>query len=534
MQPPIIQPMPRSPSPIPPVPLTDIALLHVEHSRSPPPYDQPSSSRPSISDDRLVPGKSLDIPWRALMPIQLYRIADASAYCVIFPFVTALVTSFNVPQDKIGLYSGLAEGSMMMMEAVAAPFWAKAADRYGRRAAMNFGYASSILPALMFGFCSGPWQLLFWRTLFGTMNPIGVIGKILASEICHPGNRAKVFAIFSPGFALGAMAGNLIGGEFSHPWHRLPAWLGGATELYRDWPYALPCVVLAVFGVLTVVYGFAELQETRPPKTHSDLSKSESEKASSKISYASAMKVPGFMRITVIFCFFQLSVLSWDGMASVWLYTQLDRGGLAMSVDIIGLLLAFNNFIYIFTSPYLLPRLQKRYGAVKTLRVCCLIYVLIALMMPLLSFLAGTARPLMWFMLFCYQTLRCVAGLAWPLSDMMTTGCFDDYPHLLATGSAVSLIAGAFGRAIGPGIAGWIYSISTEYESGTLGRQLPWVTILLISLPSVVLSQSMPSDAGGKHDSSGYEAVPMVDSARRDEEESDEETVALRVTGTDV
>ena len=78
------------------------------------------------------------------------------------------------------------------------------------------------------------------------MNPIGVIGKILASEICHPGNRAKVFAIFSPGFALGAMAGNLIGGEFSHPWHRLPRWLGGRTQLYRDWPYALPCVVLAV------------------------------------------------------------------------------------------------------------------------------------------------------------------------------------------------------------------------------------------------------------------------------------------------
>ena len=41
------------------------------------------------------------------------------------------------------------------------------------------------------------------------------------------------------------------------------------------------------------------------------------------------------MLVTTIFCFFQLSVLSWDGMASVWLYTELDRGGLAMPVNLI-------------------------------------------------------------------------------------------------------------------------------------------------------------------------------------------------------
>lgn len=29
-----------------------------------------------------------------------------------------------------------------------------------------------------------------------------------------------------------------------------------------------------------------------------------------------------------------------------------------------------------------------------------------------------------------------------------------DYPDLLATGSAVSLIAGAFGRALGPSLSG--------------------------------------------------------------------------------
>ena len=76
--------------------------------------------------------------------------------------------------------------------------------------------------------------------------------------------------------------------------------------------------------------------------------------------------------------------------------------------------MAFNNFIYIFVSPYALPRLQRRYGAVKTLRMCCFIYPVIAFLMPLLTFLARTARPLMWMVLFVYLCLKCVAGLAWP------------------------------------------------------------------------------------------------------------------------
>ena len=115
---------------------------------------------------------------------------------------------------------------------------------------------------------------------------------------------------------------------------------------------------------------------------------------------------------------------------------------------------------------------------------------------------------------------------------MMTTGYFDEYPHLLATGSAVSLIAGAFGRAIGPGIAGWIYSISTEYNRGSLGRQLPWLTILLMSVPAAALSRTMRDDAGGKHDSTGYEAVPMVDARRSEDDEDD--IHAIRVTSADV
>jgi hypothetical protein len=36
------------------------------------------------------------------------------------------------------------------------------------------------------------------------------------------------------------------------------------------------------------------------------------------------------------------------------------------------------------------------------------------------------------------------------MCDVIIMGTFDEYPELLATGAAISLIAGALGRALGP------------------------------------------------------------------------------------
>jgi MFS family permease len=67
-----------------------------------------------------------------------------------------------------------------------------------------------------------------------------VVGKIIASEISHKGNRTKVFAIFTPAFGAGSMIGTFLGGELARPYGRFPKWLGGHTELVKRWPFALP------------------------------------------------------------------------------------------------------------------------------------------------------------------------------------------------------------------------------------------------------------------------------------------------------
>ena len=75
------------------------------------------------------------------------------------------------------------------------------------------------------------------------LNPVGALSRVIIAESSTKTNRARAFAIFAPVFSVGMMIGQLIGGELSQPYGRLPWWLGGTYELWRKWPFALPCVV---------------------------------------------------------------------------------------------------------------------------------------------------------------------------------------------------------------------------------------------------------------------------------------------------
>ncbi|RXK37788.1 hypothetical protein M231_04944 [Tremella mesenterica] len=186
--------------------------------------------------------QSTSIPWKLLLPILFLRVAESSAYSVIFPFVTDMITSFSVPRERVGFYAGVAEGVMMLVEAAGATSWAKMADKYGRKPCLMIGLGGTMWVVVMVGFSEGVWSLIFWRGVLG-LNPSGLLNKLLASEISTPYNRDAIFAVHSPSFATGYTIGTLIGGELTHPFGRLPGFLGGNNEFWRRWPYALPCCV---------------------------------------------------------------------------------------------------------------------------------------------------------------------------------------------------------------------------------------------------------------------------------------------------
>lgn len=105
------------------------------------------------------------IPWRSLFPILFLCYADACTYGVVFPFITDMITSFNVPEDKIGLYSGLGEGVMMLVEACMATTWARLADKRGRRWAILYGFSITLVAMPLLGFSKAVWHVVLCRAM---------------------------------------------------------------------------------------------------------------------------------------------------------------------------------------------------------------------------------------------------------------------------------------------------------------------------------------------------------------------------------
>ena len=107
------------------------------------------------------------VPWRTLLPLLMFLTADAMTYSVLFPIITDMLTSFQPPlaPDMIGLYAGLGEGVMMLVEAVCSPFWARAADTYGRRVCLIYGFGVTVLGSVAIGWSRGVASIIVFRSI---------------------------------------------------------------------------------------------------------------------------------------------------------------------------------------------------------------------------------------------------------------------------------------------------------------------------------------------------------------------------------
>nr|XP_019003337.1 uncharacterized protein I203_04375 [Kwoniella mangroviensis CBS 8507]OCF66798.1 hypothetical protein I203_04375 [Kwoniella mangroviensis CBS 8507] len=371
---------------------------------------------------------------------------DSLTYGLIFPFIVEYITSLDVPQDKTGLYAGISEGSLMLAEAAAAPFWAKAADKYGRKMCATLGFMVSVLASGCVGFGQSVGWIIFWRMCAG-LNPTPVLSKILITELTHPSNRGFIFSIYSPIFNTGYLLGHLTGGWLANPYGRLPNWMGGDSSFFKRWPYALP------FRINLCHHWVFVLEETQSPVLESIRNLNEAielgddasptRSSSSWELWKQTLKIPHFVLVLASFCAYQFAVYAFEGLFTVFTYTPIAQGGLGFPVETIGSIIAFTTLLYIIGSPIIIPRLKSRYGVGKALTITVITIPIEALLIPFAQFKARLGRDRTWLVLMIVQLpFKNFHQMGWPMNDHLNSACFDDYPKLIATGSAITLIAG--------------------------------------------------------------------------------------------
>lgn len=143
-----------------------------------------------------------------------------------------------------------------------------------------------------------------------------------------------------------------------------------------------------------------------------------------------------------IFLFFQITYSSYDALFAVYTYTQVDAGGLGLPVAVIGRFYAVFSGLQLVATPFFLPFLRGKLGTRKTLTLIALAWIGTGVLVPVTQALAVDHRTALWPVLCAQQTLKSLATLAGRMCDIVLMTLLEPHPELLATASALTLVAG--------------------------------------------------------------------------------------------
>jgi MFS transporter, DHA1 family, tetracycline resistance protein len=150
---------------------------------------------------------------RRLGSLFIVSVIDILGFGILIPLVPYMGVRFNAPPEWITPIMG----SYSLCQLVAAPFWGRLSDRYGRRPILMTSLAGACVSYLILGFATGIGGLLLSRMLGGFMAGNISAAFAYASDVSTPEKRAAslglIGAAIGIGFTLGPAIGGLLAGN---------------------------------------------------------------------------------------------------------------------------------------------------------------------------------------------------------------------------------------------------------------------------------------------------------------------------------
>ena len=482
------------------------------------------------------PPKAHKLPVQQLVILSICRFAEPIAFTSVFPYLPEMIESFNVPKDEVSKWAGIASAVFSLSQAATGIAWGRASDRFGRKPVILCAMFCVMSTSLLFGFSKSLTWAIIARALTGASNGnVGIMRTAVAELVPYKELQPRAFSIMPLVWTIGSIFGPGFGGALANPAVKFPK-LFGNSWLFRTYPFALPNIVAASFFVVGLTVGFLFLKESldikrdkrdygriigklllrpfKPKKPRAAKWQHEEEQSSSLLKHSRGsssvsmeddidvraepkpirLAPPSYREVfsyqsnlnLLTYSLLALHSVAYDQLLPIFMHypPQTDRssnpnvqlpfkftGGFGIDSDRIGLLFTLYGIVGMFIQFLIFPPLTRRYGVLPSLKVVTAMFPIVYILTP---FTALFPNPLtQQIAMFAVMLVKCWAVIfAFPCTTILLTNSAVSM-RVLGTLNGVATSISAIGRAAGPAIAGWTFSIGVSKGYVIL----PWWTL---------------------------------------------------------
>ena len=180
--------------------------------------------------------------FRRLAVLIAVNFVDMVGFMIVLPLLPFYALELEASPEIVGLLIA----SYSIAQLVAAPFWGRISDRYGRRPALLIGLTASAMAYLVFGFADSLWLLFLSRLVQGAGGGTTGVAQAYVADTTAPADRAKALGWLSAATSAGVAFGPAIGSLAAH--------------LGRE----APGLAAAALCLTNVVFAWRLLPESRP------------------------------------------------------------------------------------------------------------------------------------------------------------------------------------------------------------------------------------------------------------------------------
>ena len=165
-----------------------------------------------------------------------------TGFTLVMPFLPLYFEELGTHDPgAIAVWSGVSLGVTPGITAMMAPFWARVADRYGRKLMVARSLLSFVVIMSAMAFVTAPWQVLALRALQGVFAGYGMLAMTMAAESAPPDRLASAIGWVQTAQRIGPALGPIIGGTLAQAFGLRQTFLISAS-------FYLAACLLVIFG----------------------------------------------------------------------------------------------------------------------------------------------------------------------------------------------------------------------------------------------------------------------------------------------